>query len=118
MGWHLLGLHNMTFYHRLMREMRESILRDDFLSYYEKKRIELVRIDEDNPGRPPKKRKIAVPARLGDYQIHRSPQGFSSIRQISSGETMHSVNSPSDEAHRLYVEQSCSRLTLARDSGG
>src|SRR5260221_1399493 len=33
-GWHLLGLHNMAFYHRLMREMRDSILREDFLSYY------------------------------------------------------------------------------------
>ena len=107
LGWHLLGLHNMAFYHRLMREMRESILCDDFLSYYEKRRVELVRIDEDNPGRPPKKAKIAQPERLGDYQIHRSPQGFSSIRQISSGEMMHSVNSPGDEANRLYVEQSC-----------
>ena len=38
LGWHLLGIHNMAFYHRLMREMRERILRDDFLSYYEKKR--------------------------------------------------------------------------------
>ena len=38
LGWHLLGTHNLAFYHRLMREMRDSILRDDFLSYYEKKR--------------------------------------------------------------------------------
>jgi queuine tRNA-ribosyltransferase len=25
LGWHLLGVHNLTFYHRLMREMRDSI---------------------------------------------------------------------------------------------
>jgi len=106
LGWHLLGIHNMAFYHRLMREMRESILRDDFLSYYEKKRIELVRSDEENPGRPPKKAKTSQPARLGDYEIHTSPQGFSSVRQVSSGEVMHSVNAPSDEANKLYVEQS------------
>jgi queuine tRNA-ribosyltransferase len=118
LGWHLLGLHNMTFYHRLMREMRESILRDDFLSYYEKKRIDLVRIDEDNPRRPPKPAKIAHPARLGDYEIHRSPQGFSSVRQISSGETMHSVNSPNEEAHRIYVEQSCLASRLLKTPGG
>lgn len=115
LGWHLLGQHNLEFYHRLMREMRESILSDDFPSYYEKMRGALTLIDEDNPGQPPKKAKILQPARLGDYEIHKSPLGFSSIRQISSGETMHSVNSPSDEALRLYIEQSClaSRLLEA-----
>jgi queuine tRNA-ribosyltransferase len=113
LGWHLLGTHNLAFYHRLMWEMRDSILRDDFLAYYEKKRIELVRTDEENPSRPPKKTKIVQPPRLGDYEIHRSAQGFSSIRQISSGEVMHSVNAPSEEANRLYIEQSClaARLT-------
>jgi queuine tRNA-ribosyltransferase len=44
--------------------------------------------------------------RLGDYEIHPSPQGFTSIRQISSGEVMHSVVAPAEEAERLYVEQS------------
>ena len=106
LGWHLLGVHNMVFYHRLMREMRESILRDGFLSYYETKRLELLRTDEENPGRPPKKSKTSRPARLGDYEIHTSAQGFSSIRQLSSGEVMHSVTAPSDEANKLYVEQS------------
>jgi queuine tRNA-ribosyltransferase len=106
LGWHLLGLHNLAFYHRLMREMRASILRGEFLSYYETKRPELARADEDNPRRPPKKTKPAQPARLGDYEIHRSVQGFCSIRQVSSGEVMHSVTAPSEEAHRLYIEQS------------
>ena len=106
LGWHLLGIHNMTFYQRLMREMREAILRDDFLSYYKEKRVELARTDERNPGRPPKRAPISRPARLGDYEIHRSPQGFTSIRQISSGEVMHSVVAPAEEADRLYVEQS------------
>lgn len=106
LGWHLLGIHNMAFYHRLMREMRQSILRDDFLSYYEKKRLELVRGDEEHPGRSPKKTKTSRPTRLGDYEIHTSAQGFSSVRQVSSGEVMHSVSAPSDEANKLYVEQS------------
>src|SRR4029077_5427523 len=39
LGWHLLGIHNMAFYHRLMGEVRDSILRDDFPSYYETKRL-------------------------------------------------------------------------------
>ncbi len=107
LGWHLLASHNMTFYHRLMREMRESILHDAFLSYYEEKRLELVRVDEENPSRPPKKPNTSQSARLGNYEIYTSARGFSSIRQLSSGEVMHSVNRPSDEANKLYVEQSC-----------
>jgi len=107
LGWHLLGIHNMAFYHRLMGEMRESILHDDFRAFYEEKRSELVRTDEENPGRPPKKAKTPQPARLGDYEVYSSGRGFFSIRQISSREVMHSVNRPSDEANKLYVEQSC-----------
>ena len=106
LGWHLLGLHNMTFYHRLMSEMRESILRDDFAAYYESRRAELARIDDENPGRPPKKAKNPRAARLGDYEIHKSARGFYSIRQVSSGELMHSVSAPGEEANKLYIDQS------------
>ena len=97
----------MTFYQRLMREMREAILRDEFLAYYERRSESSWRAPTNgNPGRPPKRTPISRPARLGDYEIHRSPQGFISIRQISSGEVMHSVVAPAEEADRLYVEQS------------
>jgi queuine tRNA-ribosyltransferase len=106
LGWHLLGIHNFAFYHRLMREMRESILRNDFTSYYEKHRYELGRNDEENVVHPVKKRQPARSKILGDYDIVTGPQGFSSIRQLSSGEVMHSVNRPSEEANRLYVDQS------------
>ena len=106
LGWHLLATHNMAFYHRLMREMRASILRGDFAAFYETKRHELVRTDEDNPSLQPKKAKPYQAPRLGDYEVHKSPEGFSSIRQLSSGEVMHSVNRPSDEANALYVTQS------------
>jgi len=115
LGWHLLGMHNLAFYHRLMREMRDSIFRNDFLSFYEKQRLELVRTDEEHPSRPPKKAKTIQSARLGDFEIHRSAQGFSSIRQLSSGEVMHSVNAPNEEATRLYVEQSCLAARLVVD---
>jgi queuine tRNA-ribosyltransferase len=43
--------------------------------------------------------------RLGDYEVHRAWEGFSSIRQISSGEIMHSRTDPMAEARHLYVEQ-------------
>jgi queuine tRNA-ribosyltransferase len=44
--------------------------------------------------------------KLGDYSIHRAWEGFASIRQISSGEIMHSRTDPIREARELYVEQS------------
>jgi queuine tRNA-ribosyltransferase len=106
LGWHLLGIHNFAFYHRLMRDMRAAIFRDDFIAFYEKNRTELGRSDEENVIHPVKKRGLARTKHLGDYDIVTSPEGYSSIRQISSGEVMHSVNRPSDEAHKLYVEQS------------
>jgi len=106
LGWQLLSVHNFTFYHRLMAAMRESILRGEFGTFYERMRSELVRTDEENPSRPSKPSRKGPPARLGDYEVHQSPLGFSSIRQLSSGEVMHSVNSPAEEANRLYVEQS------------
>lgn len=114
LGWHLLTIHNLTFYHRLMKEMREAILRNDFLEFYKHQQRELVRTDEEHPNRPVKPRQRTEPdTHLGDYEVHTSPNGFSSIRQISSGEVMHSVNDPSEEANKLYIEQSClgSRLT-------
>jgi len=114
LGWYLLTVHNMAFYHRLMREMRESILCGDFRAYYQNKRLELVRTDDENPSHPPKTSKTSQPARLGDYEIYTSTRGFSSVRQISSGEVMHSVNHPSDEANTLYVEQSCLAARLCK----
>jgi len=60
----------------------------------------------DNPGRLPKQVKPFQSASLGDYEIHTSAREFSSIRQISYGEVMHSVIAPSEEANNLYVEPS------------
>ncbi len=112
LGWHLLGIHNLAFYHRLMRQMRESILRDDFRAFYQNNRNELGRNDEENVVHPVKKPVSTRAQHRGDYDIEINPAGFSSIRQISSGEVMHSVNPPAEEAQRLYVEQSGLALRL------
>lgn len=101
----LLTHHNLHFYHCLTSKLRAAILNDTFAELYEKLRHELVRSDEDNPHNHPRRR-IETPATLGDYEIVRFAQGFSSIRQKSSGEIMHSVNEPAAEAQKLYVEQS------------
>lgn len=106
LGWYLLATHNMAFYHRLMREIRAAILGGTFLEYYERQQPELARSDDDNPSVPQKRQKLAMLPKLGDYDIVKSAEGFASIRQISSGEVMHSVNRPSDEAERVYVQQS------------
>ncbi len=43
---------------------------------------------------------------LGNYEVHVAWEGFASIRQISSGEIMHSRTPPMEEARKLYIEQS------------
>ncbi len=119
LGWNLLTIHNLRYYHRLMAEMRASILAGEFAAYYEMKRRQLARMDDENPSVHPAKAKPRRLPRLGDYEIVQAAQGFSSIRQISSGEVMHSVNRPSDEANALYIEQSrlAQRLRAAAGEG-
>src|SRR5688572_21956195 len=113
LGWHLLTIHNLTFYHRLMAGMRESILQDAFRPFYEHMRLELALTDAVHPTKAPKPAREFRYPRLGNYEIHPSPHGFNSVRQISSGEVMHSVNRPEDEANRLYIEQSFLAARLA-----
>ncbi len=118
LGAHLLAHHNIAFYHGLMAEIRAAILDGGFAAYYARKREQLVLDDEINPPprvAPPPARKAP---RRGDYEIHPSLCGtFNSIRQISSGEVMHSVSAPSDEAERLYIAQSRLAERLRAPSG-
>ncbi len=117
LGWQLLGQHNIHFYHRLMREIRESILADRFLELYREKRVSLNEDDLDNPVADLVPKPVK-PRRRGDYEVHVAPAGFASIRQISSGEIMHSRTPPLEEARLLYVEQArlAERLRPAADS--
>jgi queuine tRNA-ribosyltransferase len=117
LGAHLLAHHNLTFYQRLMAEIRTAILGGSFAAYYERMRSQLILDDEVNPPQrlapPPVRRQ----PRRGDFEIHVSACGsFNSIRQISSGEVMHSVSAPAEEAERLYVAQS--RLSERLRAGG
>ena len=105
LGWQLLGQHNIHFYHRLMREIRESILADRFLELYRDRRATLHEDDLDNPAFDPGP-KPAKLRRRGDYEVHVAPEGFASIRQISSGEIMHARTPPLEEARLLYIEPS------------
>lgn len=106
-GWQLLSTHNLNFYHCLMTDMRANILSGNFESYYHRMREILNRDDEENPrgAVPEKNTRAGRGQKIGDYEMLTSSQGFVSIRQISSGEVMHSINNPAEEAKLLYVDQ-------------
>ena len=106
LGWQLLGQHNLYFYHQLMREIRQSIFENRFMELYHEKRAFLHESDADHPIHQQKPRRKKMEFHLGNYEVHFAPQGFASIRQISSGEIMHSRTPPMEEAQRLYIEQS------------
>ncbi len=117
LGWQLLGQHNLYFYHQLMREIRQSIFEDRFLDLYREKKAFLHETCADHPIHQQKPRKKKMEFHRGNYEVHFAPQGFASIRQISSGEIMHSRTPPMEEAQRLYIEQSdlAARLRLSAD---
>ncbi len=63
LGWQLLSLHNLSFYHRSMAEMRKAILENSFLAYYREKRDAWAReVDAKTPA--PKLQRVAptIPA--------------------------------------------------------
>jgi len=103
-GWRLLTVHNLAFYHRLMREIRAAILEGTFAAFYRRQR-EALAVSDNTEREASRPRPAAVP-RLGDYEMMLNPLGHASIRQRSSGEIMHSVSDPMTEARCLYVEQS------------
>jgi len=106
LGWQLLAFHNLSFYVRLMAQIRAHIRAGTFLAFRAEQRELLERADPDHPpGRRPRV-KPAKPRRRGEFALHTSPRGFVSLQHVPSGEIMHSVNDPDIEAARIYVEQS------------
>ena len=109
-GWQLLGLHNIHFYMQLMRQMRGHILAGTWMEFYAAQREMLDA--RDNYGnkvqRVTRAQRLERYRQLGRYEmVVRDDVGR--IRDTVSGEVMHSVNDPAEEARSLYVEQS--RLT-------
>ena len=106
-GWQLLGLHNIHFYMQLMRTMRQHILEGTWLSFYAAQRDLLDA--RDSYGEPlrhvTKAQRRSRRLKRGRYEVLvRGEVGF--IRDSTSGEVMHSVTDPLQEARSLYVEQS------------
>ncbi|HZE43419.1 MAG TPA: tRNA guanosine(34) transglycosylase Tgt [Steroidobacteraceae bacterium] len=106
-GWQLLGLHNVHFYMRLMRTMREHILAGTWLPYYHAQRGLLDARDSYGKAATHVTKAAMREARRrrGRYEvIVRDEVGY--IRDMTSGEVMHLGCDPAQEAHSLYVEQS------------
>ena len=106
-GWQLLGLHNIHFYMNLMRTMREHILADTWLPFYNAQRSLLDARDSYGKAAThvTKAARRQRKLRRGRYEVVvRDDVGF--IRDTISGEVMHSINDPAEEARSLYVDQS------------
>jgi queuine tRNA-ribosyltransferase len=106
-GWQLLGLHNIHFYMGLMRRMRENILAGTWVGYYHSQRDVLDARDSYGPPvrHVTKAQRQRLKLKLGRYEVL-THGGVGRIRDTVSGEVMHSINDPAEEARSLYVEQS------------
>ena len=103
----LVGVHNLHFYMQLMRTMRQHILAGTWLEFYRAQRDVLDARDSYGPKtrlRTQATRKAAG-LKKGRYEIV-VRDDIGRIRDTVSGEVMHSVNDPTEEARSLYVEQS------------
>ncbi|MFN7684481.1 MAG: tRNA guanosine(34) transglycosylase Tgt [Oligoflexia bacterium] len=121
LGWQLLGTHNLHFYLSLMSAMRAAILEGTFAEFYRSMREPLARqTDYENPpNHPVRKRKPSDkrPLLRGDYRVEMHPSGMGRIVHGPSGEVMHPVADPRQEARELYVEGSGFAAALASKPG-
>ncbi len=103
----LVGLHNLHFYMQLMRTMRQHILAGTWLEFYGAQRDMLDARDSYGPKTRLRSQAVRKLARLtkGRYEVV-VRDDIGRIRDTVSGEVMHSVNDPAEEARSLYVEQS------------
>ena len=101
LAWQLIAHHNLAFYMRLVRAMRASILDGTFEAFYREHRA----IHAPRTAKPPRPRHEPAPTTRGNFALHLTAE-HASIKHLPSGEIMHSVNDPDDEARRIYVDQS------------
>jgi queuine tRNA-ribosyltransferase len=107
LGWRLLTLHNLRFYHDLMSAMRRHVLDDTFASFRDAERPALARIDDEHPSiLPVPRRRRHDDTALDRFAIRVSERGHASIVDLASGEIMHAGLDPALEAETLYVAQS------------
>ena len=104
LAWQLLAHHNLAFYLALVRAMRAHVVAGTFEAFYRTQRTALADADRDHPPGPRPKMRRATPTTRGNFELVAGTPAR--IRHVPSGEIMHSVNDPDDEAHRIYLAQS------------
>lgn len=113
---YLLSGHNLHFYSRLMRNMREAIVQGRFGEFYRQQRERLILADPEYPPQSaPRQRPSLTRGRFEVVVKEIGSDRFGAIRDRASGETMHPGSSPIVEARALYVEQAgfAERITNA-----
>lgn len=102
LAWQLIAHHNLAFYLGLVRAMRARIVEGTFAAFYREQR----EVHAPVVARPAaRSRHKPEPTTRGNFALHVT-ETHASVRHVPSGELMHSVNDPDEEARRVYVEQS------------
>jgi queuine tRNA-ribosyltransferase len=116
----LIGHHNLTFYRDLTETMRTAIIEDRFFELYTQQRPLLDQMDIDYPTRQPKRKARKSVSKRFDIvegfieEAGKEKEFFYTVRELRSGEKMHSVSKPQIEADLLYVQQTQLRERLLK----
>ncbi len=85
LGWQLLAFHNLSFYARLMQEIRAQLERGTFAQFHAAQRAQLALVDQDNPpARGP--RRTGKPHTRGSFAVVVSADGFAAL--VRTGDVM------------------------------
>jgi queuine tRNA-ribosyltransferase len=120
LGWQLLAFHNLRFYVDLMADIRASLHAGTFAELYARRRETLALADQDNPPARRPRARAGKPTTRGAFAViaAQGAGGHARIQHVASGEIMHSINDPDDEARRIYIEQSLGLARAMRDPAG
>ena len=105
LGWRLIAEHNLYFYQDLMATMRSEVFAGTFAAYHRWAR-EVLALSDGEPelrARPSRSEQRARALTLGDFEVRVMPSGVGRLHQRSSGEAMHPMGAPDDEAELLYA---------------
>ncbi|MFM2161090.1 MAG: hypothetical protein RLZZ383_602, partial [Pseudomonadota bacterium] len=108
LAWTLIATHNVHFVLGLMRAARSALEAGTFSAFYASHRGRLDAPDAQHPTAPPRTSRARRPRTRGAWSlVERAGWAggppFLAVRHDPSGEVMHGVVPPDDEADALYV---------------
>lgn len=115
-AWQLVGIHNVHFYMNLMRTMRQHILNDTWMPFYQEQRLILDARDSYGPKsvRYAKVERQKTRMVMGRYEIVTS-EDVSQIRDTLSGEIVESTSESEAKTLDIETSQVLSKLQQAED---